>query len=94
MVMEDTMRMPITPLSAAGIFAAAVAAIVCASEPASAQSPYSYPWCARNSGRAYATSCYFATQQQCLTTISGIGGYCAPSPYYHANALAARHWRG
>ena len=88
------MRVPITPRSAAGIFAGAVAAIVCASEPASAQSPYSYPWCARYYGRIYASSCYYASYQQCMTTISGIGGYCAPSPYHQASVLASRRLRG
>jgi len=28
------------------------------------------------------TSCYFSSYQQCMTTISGIGGYCYQSPYY------------
>src|SRR5215470_7784349 len=34
------------------------------------------------------TSCYFTSYQQCMTTISGIGGYCYQSPYYHASAAA------
>jgi hypothetical protein len=46
-------------------------------EPASAQSPYSYPWCSRH-------SCYFTSKEQCMTTISGIHGWCHRSPYYHA----------
>jgi hypothetical protein len=57
-------------------------------QTASAQSSTNYPWCAR----AYkmdtsATSCYFNTRAQCEATLSGIGGYCFESPYYHA-ALA------
>ncbi len=51
----------------------------------SAQSPTSYPWCAK----AYKTdtsgiSCYFTSREQCMTTLSGLGGYCFQSLYYHA----------
>ena len=64
------------------------AALLGEMQAASAQSPTSYPWCAR----AYkmdtsATSCYFTSREQCMTTLSGIGGYCFESPYYHS-ALA------
>jgi len=51
---------------------------------ASAQSPTSYPWCARTGKDASATSRYFTSCQQCMTTISGIGAYCYQSPYCHA----------
>jgi len=52
---------------------------------ASAQSPTSYPWCSRSyKTDGNATSCYFTSYQQCMTTLSGIGGYCFESPYYHA----------
>jgi Protein of unknown function (DUF3551) len=85
--------MHLSPASAAGIFAGALAAVIFANAPASAQSAYSYPWCARYPARLGATSCYFASYQQCMTTLSGIGGYCFQSPYYHAN-VAARRWRG
>jgi hypothetical protein len=59
--------------------------------PAAAQSPTSYPWCARtfkmDSG---GTSCYFTSYRQCMTTLSGLGGYCFESPYYHAPATKVR----
>jgi hypothetical protein len=55
--------------------------------PAAAQSPTSYPWCARiPKTDGDATSCYFTSYRQCMTTLSGIGGYCYQSPYYHAAA--------
>ncbi|MGO9723626.1 MAG: DUF3551 domain-containing protein, partial [Methylocella sp.] len=57
-------------------------------QAASAQSPTSYPWCARfrsNDG----TSCYFTSYQQCMTTLSGIGGYCYRSPYYDVAPITA-----
>jgi hypothetical protein len=59
-------------------------------QAASAQSPTSYPWCARYfDRRGGATSCYFASQEQCMTTVSGIGGYCYKSPYYQAAPTTA-----
>ena len=61
---------------------------------ASAQSPTSYPWCARivtsgADGGGDATSCYFTSREQCMTTISGVGVYCFRSPYYHATSAKA-----
>jgi hypothetical protein len=76
------------------------AALMSAADPASAQSPYSYPWCARMGTRNGPTSCYFTSREQCMTTLSGIGGYCYESPYYQpplrardkaANARRPRH---
>jgi hypothetical protein len=60
----------------------ASAALMSAADPASAQSAYSYPWCARMGSRNGPTSCYFTSREQCMTTLSGIGGYCYQSPYY------------
>jgi hypothetical protein len=72
------MRLPILSLL---LIAAALLGV----QAASAQSPTSYPWCAK----AYKTdtsaiSCYFTSREQCMTTLSGIGGYCFQSLYYHA----------
>jgi hypothetical protein len=78
------MRLPI--LSALLI----VAAIAGGSQVASAQSPTSYPWCAKTGKDSAATSCYFTSYRQCMTTISGVGGYCFQSPYYHASLAGAR----
>jgi hypothetical protein len=78
-VREVSMRLPILSL-----FVIAAALLV-EMPAASAQSPYSYPWCSRQAGRDFdTTSCYFTSYQQCMTTISGIGGWCYQSPYYHA----------
>jgi hypothetical protein len=56
-------------------------------QAASAQSPTSYPWCARYNFRdSSATSCYFTSKEQCMTTLSGLGGWCYQSPYYHRSA--------
>jgi hypothetical protein len=55
------------------------AALMGAIDPASAQT--SYPWCSRG-GRSGANNCYFASKDQCMTTISGIGAFCFQNPGY------------
>jgi uncharacterized protein DUF3551 len=42
------------------------------------------PWCAYYSGAQFggASNCGFSTYQQCLATISGIGGWCQPNTTY------------
>jgi hypothetical protein len=73
------MRLPILSLF---VIAAALLVEI---QAASAQSPTSYPWCARSYKMdSSAISCYFTSREQCKTTLSGIGGYCFESPYYHA----------
>jgi Protein of unknown function (DUF3551) len=62
--------------------ALANAALMSAADPASAQSAYSYPWCARVGSRDGPTSCYYNSYEHCLMTLSGVGGYCFKSPYY------------
>ena len=47
-----------------------------------------YPWCARYD--AWTMNCGFATFQQCLATISGVGGLCTPNP----RAVAYNDQRG
>ncbi len=61
-----------------------LAAIVGAAPASVAQTAYDYPWCALYGGRVAggAQSCYYRTYQQCMATISGIGGTCIRSPYY------------
>jgi Protein of unknown function (DUF3551) len=58
------------------------AALMGATAPASAQSPYSYPWCARGGGKTSANNCYFASKEQCMQTTSGIGAFCFENPSY------------
>jgi len=49
--------------------------------PATAQN---YPWCAYygSSMGGGGTNCGFTTFQQCLTTVSGIGGFCDRNTQY------------
>jgi len=57
-----------------------LAATLCIAQPAEAQN---YPWCAYyNFQHGGATNCGFATFQQCLATVSGIGGSCEPNTMY------------
>ncbi len=49
-------------------------------KPADAQN---YPWCAQYGPTPSApTNCGFVTFQQCLDTISGIGGFCVRNNFY------------
>jgi uncharacterized protein DUF3551 len=54
--------------------------------------PYDpYPWCAVYGGRMGGSSnCGFSTLQQCMATVSGIGGSCEPNQFYNPRASAKR----
>jgi hypothetical protein len=54
-------------------------AIGALSTPAAAQN---YPWCAYYSGRGGGTNCGFTTYEQCMATVSGIGGFCNINTQY------------
>jgi hypothetical protein len=47
-----------------------------------------YPWCARYDWTT--TNCGFVSFQQCLATISGIGGRCEQNPRYVAGPRRQR----
>lgn len=79
--------------SAIALFVVAVS-LLGGTQVSSAQSPYSYPWCAVYSGGlglGGAMSCYYTSWEQCMTTMYAIGGYCVESPYYHPQAAPLRH---
>jgi hypothetical protein len=77
-------------IAAIGVFAA----VVCIEKPAAAQNS---PWCAYyDLGGGGATNCGFSTYQQCLATVSGIGGSCGPDPQYQGSPghyLSTKHPR-
>jgi hypothetical protein len=52
------------------------------SDSSSAQSASAYAWCGVYPDDIGGQNCYFASREQCLTTMSGIGGYCTRSLYY------------
>jgi hypothetical protein len=66
------------------------AALMGATDPASAQSPNSYPWCSRSGDRSSANNCYFTSKEQCLQTASGIGVLCFENPSYRQSPPALR----
>jgi hypothetical protein len=60
------------------VFAIGVAIV--AASPAAAQEPYA--WCAQYRPPLDATNCGFVSYQQCMATITGIGGICYRNPAY------------
>ena len=49
-----------------------------------------YAWCAEYSGRSGGSNCYFVTLAQCQAAVSGVGGFCRPSPWYTGPAERPR----
>ncbi|HEX3503335.1 MAG TPA: DUF3551 domain-containing protein [Xanthobacteraceae bacterium] len=47
-----------------------------------------YPWCANYTKGS--TSCSFVTYEQCMTDVSGIGGFCERNTSYHPATAPAR----
>jgi len=66
-----------------------VAAVLGSSPVAHAQTPYDYPWCAIYTNKSGAQACYYSSYEQCMATMSGIGGYCVLSPYYRGGPIPA-----
>jgi hypothetical protein len=61
------------------VFVGAFAVFVSIEKPAKAQNG---EWCAYyNTGDGGSRNCGFATFEECLATVRGIGGNCGPSPY-------------
>jgi len=61
--------------------AAVGAAIVVA--PSSGRANIEYPWCAVYGGDfGGASNCGFTTWEQCMATVSGIGGFCDRNQFY------------
>ena len=49
-----------------------------------------YPWCAYYGGKTGGgTNCGFTTFQQCLDTVSGIGGFCNVNTQYQPTRAAS-----
>jgi hypothetical protein len=46
-----------------------------------------YPWCAQYNGMGGGgRNCGFSTIEQCMATVSGIGGFCEPNLFYTGGA--------
>lgn len=76
---EDFMRCAL-PIMAMAVMLAGSAAMT--SRPVEAA--IAYPWCAHYMAPNTAHNCGFVTWEQCLATVSGIGGTCEANPYYVA----------
>lgn len=71
----------------AAILAALAAPALLAPSPARAN--IEYPWCAAYGGdMGGASNCGFTTWEQCMATVSGIGGFCEPNQFYNPRAQA------
>ena len=70
------------------MMAAALAALAVTAVPDMAQAD-PYGWCAHygGGGRGGGSNCYFVTLGQCQAAISGMGGFCAPNPFYTGGAV-------
>ena len=68
------------------LFAALVLLLLGAAPQSAKADPY--PWCANLSdGFGGARNCYFFTLEQCRATVSGVGGFCEPNPFYDGPPL-------
>jgi hypothetical protein len=64
--------------------AVGTAAIAALASPAAA---IEYPWCAQYNGMGGGgRNCGFSTIEQCMATVSGIGGFCEPNLFYNGSA--------
>jgi len=77
-------------MRALAVLAVIVAALSLDAKDANAQGKY-WPWCAQYDG--WTIVCGFATFQQCLATISGVGGICQPNVVGPPVAAGARYQR-
>lgn len=68
------MRNILIGLTAAAGLAAAFVPGPTAAEP--------YKWCAEYAGAMGGGNCGFVTEQQCMATIAGTGGFCRPNAFY------------
>jgi uncharacterized protein DUF3551 len=79
------MRCPIFTLGALFI----LIAIAANTTVAKAQN---YPWCAQYSGSmAGSMNCGFTTHEQCMATVSGMGGFCVVNTQYQPPVSRPSH---
>jgi hypothetical protein len=74
------MRLPILSVVTLG------AALLGAATTASAQNAYSHSWCSVNDIDG-TKSCYFDSEQECRTTMRGIGGVCFRNQEYRGDLV-------
>jgi len=49
-----------------------------------------YPWCAFYDTGDQAVNCGFVSREQCMVTVSGIGGFCMPNNTYQPRPPSRR----
>jgi Protein of unknown function (DUF3551) len=69
------------PIYVSAVAAVLAAALVIAAVDTSAQAQ-NYPWCAHYGTPYDDTSCGFTSYEQCMASVSGIGGFCATNDTY------------
>jgi len=51
-----------------------------------------YPWCAEYSGNMGGSmNCGFTTREQCMATVSGVGGFCVVNTQYQPPGSGPSH---
>ena len=80
------------------IFAIAALATIVMIQPRSADAAPYWPWCSQYGGdMGAAHACAFSSWEQCMQTVSGIGGWCYHNYYPEPVTRSApprRHARG
>ena len=76
----------------ASLYALAALAALAVLTPGNARAETVYKWCAYygNFGNS-ATNCGFSTRQQCMATVSCIGGYCEINPRWGSRSKRSRN---
>ena len=73
------------------IVCASLIAVAACRHPAAAQN---YPWCAYYGGiDGGGGNCGFSTHEQCMATLSGMGGFCALNTQYVPGTTAPARQR-
>jgi Protein of unknown function (DUF3551) len=49
--------------------------------PQAARATSYWPWCSQYFDRSTARQCAYSSREQCMATVSGIGGICYANPY-------------
>ena len=76
-----------------GLFIATLILLAGASFDGAKADPYR--WCADMTiDRGGSSNCWFLTLEQCRATVSGVGGYCKPNPFYDGRNGAVVPKRG
>lgn len=64
----------------------ALGVLVCTAAIVTRAEAQNYPWCAQYSGQMGGRNCGFVSFDQCMATVSGIGGFCEKNLMYEPPA--------